>query len=159
KALREDVDPRVKRAAAYALGTFGPLAAGSIPALKEALRNKNPGVRQNAAWALGRIRDRVDGTCVAELCDLLRDPDVLVRRDAAGALGELGQSKDKDPVRAAARPLIDLVRTDRDDVVRKTGLDALARLTTPAHQEPARDLFPLLESKDPELAHGAALVL
>src|SRR5262249_18711503 len=61
KALRNDIDPRVKRSAAYALGCFGPQASGTLPALKLALRDKHPGVRQNAAWALGRLGRDVDG--------------------------------------------------------------------------------------------------
>src|SRR5439155_2113722 len=107
---RPDGDPRVRRAAAFAIGTFGPRAANTVPALKQALGDKHPGVRQNAAWALGRVQNGVDGACIDELCRLLRDADALVRRDAAGALGALGQSKGKEPLKGAARPLIALVR-------------------------------------------------
>src|SRR5262249_12829855 len=135
KALT-DSSPRVKRSAAYALGTFGAEAAPAVPALKTALRDGTPMVRQNAAWALGNIgKDSKDGKPVGEdvvalLCDRLKDDDPLVKRDAASALGEIGL-----PTAASAwQPLLDLVKFEAskgqaaDDVLLRTGLANLAVL-------------------------------
>jgi HEAT repeat protein len=154
RALK-DANPRVRRSAAYALGTFGRVADTAVPALKRALRDDHPGVRQNAAWALGRIGAGVDGATVAALCDLLRDESVLVRRDAAGALGKLGRDRGK----SAARPLFELLKTEKDEVVLKSALNALSQLAGPEHRAQAPDLYRLLDSPDEDTARGAAFVL
>jgi HEAT repeat protein len=154
-----DSDPRVRRSAAYALGAFGNLAGPAVPALRKALRDSNPSVRQNAAWALGRVGSALDSSGVADLCDLLNDQSVLVRRDAAFALGSLGKSTGQKTIRHAGKPLLDMVRAEKDEVVRKTALGALAALAGPEHRAFARDLYPLLESKDPETAINTAYAL
>jgi HEAT repeat protein len=176
-----DRDPRVRRSAAYGLGALAKVtraaadrerphprlratpagdalkkAAGEVgPALREALQDKSASVRQNAAWALGPLGPHLDGKAVADLCERLGDDDVLVRRDAAGALGKAGRKNG----RAAARPLLERVKEEKDDVVRKTALEALTHVVGPEHRSSAAELAALLESKDEEVARGAALVL
>jgi HEAT repeat protein len=154
-----DKDPRVRRSAAYALGAFGELAGPAVPSLRRALKDRTPSVRQNAAWALGRVGPAIDSAAVADLCDRLRDKSPLVRRDTAFALGALGKSSGPKSIRAAGRPLLDLVRAESDEVVRKTALGALATVVDPEHLPYARDLYPLLDDKDPETKVGAAYVL
>ena len=120
------------------------------------LKDKSASVRQNAAWALGRQK-QPDNDTVAALCDVLSDPDALVRRDAASALESIGQEvADRKAVRTAAKPLLDLVKGEKDEVVRKTALGALASLAGPEHREYAPDLYHLLDGKDEETARGAA---
>ena len=51
----EDVGYRVRRPAAAALGRLGPPAATALPALNEALKDKDGEVRKNAAAALKEI--------------------------------------------------------------------------------------------------------
>jgi HEAT repeat protein len=162
KALEEALehkDPRVRRSAAYALGAFGSVAAPAAGALKKALRDKNASVRQNAAWALGRIGAGADATTVADLCDLLDDGNAMVRRDTAEALKTLSKSASPTLFKAAAKPLLDLVKKEGDEVVRKTALGALASLSGPEHAGLAPDIYPLLESKDPDTVRNAAFVL
>jgi HEAT repeat protein len=162
KALEEALenrDPRVRRSAAYALGAFGSVAAPAAAGLKKALRDKHASVRQNAAWALGRIGAGADATTVADLCDLLDDTNALVRRDTAEALKTLSKSAKPSLFKAAAKPLLDLVKKEGDEVVRKTALGALASLSGPEHVGLAPDIYPLLESKDPETVRNAAFVL
>jgi HEAT repeat protein len=172
KVLGNDPSPRVRRSAAYALGSFGPAAAPASDALRESLHSKYADVRQNAAWALGQLGSLVEADAIRDLCDRLRDDAVLVRRDAAGALGNLGKTppiepggpvepgKEKPSAAVRAVPaLMELVQTETDEVVRKTGLDALAHLAGPDHQKYAASLLKLLEDSDPEVARGAALVL
>src|SRR3989442_1701358 len=48
-------DAGVRRSAAYALGKLGKDAADARPALEAALRDDQPAVRQNVAWALGKL--------------------------------------------------------------------------------------------------------
>ncbi|HTU19715.1 MAG TPA: HEAT repeat domain-containing protein [Gemmataceae bacterium] len=153
KILKEDPSERVRRSTAYALGTFGPQAAGATKALTKALADSNASVRQNAAWALGRIGPD-DRDAVADLCKCLRDKNALVRRDAATALG----SMPKAGVRAG-RPLIELVKSESDSVVKKMALDSLAHVAGPKQADAAKDLEPLLADKDPEIRFPAAIVL
>jgi HEAT repeat protein len=153
EVLKNDDDPHVRRSAAYALGAFGPQAAGATEGLSAALRDKDASVRQNAAWALGQFGD-LASDAVNGLCDCLHDKDALVRRDAAGALGSMGKAG-----AAAVAPLIDLAKSEADEVVRAAAVNALAYLAGPEHVRFARGLEPLLENKNPEIALNAAMVL
>jgi HEAT repeat protein len=162
KALTSALDhpnPRVRRSAAYALGAFGILAESALPALKKSLRDRSPAVRQNAAWAMGRVAVGIDSVTVIELCDLLTDRNALVRRDAAAALESVGKTVKPATLQLTTKPLLDLVKSDKDEVVRKTALGALAALSSKEHAKDGPDLYPLLDSKDPDTARKAAYVL
>jgi HEAT repeat protein len=162
KTLEEallDKDHRVRRSAAFALGAFGSTASPAASALKKALRDSSPAVRQNAAWALGRLGPAADGATVTNLCEVLSDDNALVRRDGAAALGNLGKDGRRSDLKAAGKPLLEMVKKEKNEVARKTALGALATLSGPAHAEFAPDLYPLLESKDAETSRGAAYVL
>ncbi len=152
KALKEDADERVRRSAAYALGTFGPIGVDSTEYLVKALKDDRSSVRQNAAWAIGQIGEGAK-EAVGDLCELLSDKDTLVRRDAAGALGSMGKAG-----ASAGRPLIDLLKSESDDVVKKTALDSLAHIASPEQAGAVGDLEPLLKDADPEVRMGAAIV-
>ncbi|MHB1421701.1 MAG: HEAT repeat domain-containing protein [Gemmataceae bacterium] len=151
--LKDDTSERVRRSAAYALGAFGPQAAGAGEFLMKALGDDKASVRQNAAWALGQIGELAGGA-VARLCECLNDKDTLVRRDAAGALGAMGKAGKK-----AGRPLIAMLKSETDNVVKKTALDSLAYLVGPEQADAAKDLEPLLKAEDPEVRLNAAFVL
>jgi HEAT repeat protein len=158
EALEEalaDKDPRVRRSAAYGLGAFGKVAAPSAQLLRKALADEVAAVRQNAAWALGRIGPEVLPDAVADLAGRLRDGDVLVRRDAAAALGKVGRPRGSP----GAKPLVELVKAEKDGVVRKSALDALTHLVTRDDGALAAELEPLLESKDAEFARSVAFVM
>lgn len=159
EALLEDTSPRVRQAAAYAVGSFGPVAAPAVAALRKALHDTAPGVRQNAAWAVGRVLPRVDDETVEALCQLLNDSSPLLRRDAAGALGALGTRLDREPLRPAAAMLLRRLAGEKDEVVRKSTLGALASLADETHRDDVAAVVPLLGSKDAETALAAAYVL
>lgn len=153
RLLKDDPSDRVRRSCAYAVGAFGPQAAGAVEKLNNALGDDKASVRQNAAWALGQVGEAA-GASVSKLCEHLSDQDTLVRRDAAGALGSLGKAGEK-----AGRPLIELVKAEPDSVVKKTALDSLVHIAGPDQADSAKDLVPLLEDRDPEIRLPAALVL
>jgi HEAT repeat protein len=153
QVLKNDTDERVRRSAAYALGTFGPAGVGAARYLKEALKDDKASVRQNAAWALGQLGEGAK-EAVGDLCALLNDKDTLVRRDAAGALGSMGKAGE-----SAGTPLIELLKRESDNVVKKTALDSLAHVAGPEQRDAAGDVEPLLTAKDPEIRMGAAIVL
>jgi HEAT repeat protein len=154
KALAGDEDPRVRGAAAYALGTFGERAAGEVPALREAMRDPDPRVRRSAARAAGRLGEAA-ADAVNDLCVLLKDPDTLVRRDAVTALGALGSPA----ARSAVRPLLSLAKDEAQGVVRRAALDKLVGLVTADDRAGAAALYPLLRGDDPDAARSAAFVL
>src|SRR5204862_24838 len=81
---------------------------------------------QNAAWALGRIGPRLGRPAVTDLCQALSDRDPSVRRDVAGALGEM-----QGEARSAAPLLLRRFRDDDDPTVRKSALTALVNVVGP----------------------------
>src|SRR5439155_1265084 len=109
-----DRQPKVRRAAAFALGKIGPPAAGSIPDLVRALKDSEATVREAAASALGEIGPADNRKTLPALMDALHeDADSAVRRSAAVALGSYG-------IRAvAATPQLLQALADREAVVRQ----------------------------------------
>ncbi len=82
-----DGDSEVRKAAASALGDFGPLADVAIPALSRALLGNDSGVNQTIANSLSKIgRQSVPG-----LTEALNSDDALTRLYAADALWTLTQ--------------------------------------------------------------------
>ena len=157
EAALSDSDPRVRRSAAYALGAFGDQAVKTLPSLRAALRDKAPTVRQNAAWAIGKMGDPGEET-VLELCALLSDESPIVKRLTASALSEVtAKQEKKSPETALA--LLKMLKDEKDDVVCRAGLGALATMADEGLQKHASALYPLLESKDPETARATAFVL
>jgi len=75
-------DNYVRKNAAYALGTLGPLAYASIPVLKEALNDSEVNVRESAASALAKLGENTEET----VSDLIR---VIESSAGIGAMREL----------------------------------------------------------------------
>jgi HEAT repeat protein len=154
KALDSDANLRVRRSAAFALGCFGRDATAGLDSLRKALNHEDASIRQNAAWAMGQIGD-LGQDDIGALTDRLSDKDALVRRDTASALKALAK-KDVDVV----KPLLAMVSVEKDDVARRTALDALASLAGPQHRDLPTDAFEgLLLDRNPETQRGAAIVL
>ncbi len=70
---------------------------------------------------------------------------------ALGSMGKAGA--------AAVAPLIDMAKSEADEVVRAAALNSLAYLAGPEHARFANGLQPLLDNKDPEIALNTAIVL
>jgi HEAT repeat protein len=84
----KDKDQEVRGAAAVALGDHGD--SGAVASLTSALSDKNPFVRAHSARALG-INGSAAASAVPALVGLLgSDPDLEVKRQAATALGSIG---------------------------------------------------------------------
>ncbi|HKI37019.1 MAG TPA: HEAT repeat domain-containing protein [Gemmataceae bacterium] len=155
KMLAEEKDPKAQRSAACAIGQFGPDAAEAREGLEKTLDHKDAAVRQNAAWALGRLKEKAGASGVNRLSAALRDADPVVRRDAAAALAEVGR-----PTAAPAlRPLIECLAHEKEAVVRLVAVGSLVALAGPEDKEVAGDLRGLLAEKDREVKRGAALAL
>lgn len=119
-----DPDPCVRRMAAVRLGRIDDPAA--VRALMDALGSGDAGAREAAALGLGHA-DLGDVGSPAErdarnaLTGVLGDPGWQVRAAAVWALGEL-----EDP--AAVPVLIERLRTDRDEWVRRNAARALGEI-------------------------------
>ena len=82
-----DGDSELRKAAASALGDFGPLADVAIPALSKALLGEDSGVNQTVASSLGKIGQQ----SVPGLTEGLNSDDALTRLYSADALWTLTQ--------------------------------------------------------------------
>ena len=170
RALKEDWHAR--RVAAEALGKIGDPRA--VPALIQALKDGEKGVRQVAAEALGNIGDprvvpalihaladedwgvcrkaaealgNIGDPAVPALIQALADEDWHVRWGAAEALGNIG-----DP----AVPALIHALADEDWGVRRKAAEALGKIRDP-RAVPA--LIQALKDKDRDVRRGAAEAL
>ncbi len=148
--LKSDKDALVRRSAAFALGNMEQGNPVAQAALNGALKDDNPAVRQNVAWALGRMGDGA----VASLRQALKDADPLVCRDAANSVSLLSE----DAAVLAKSEL--LLNCDSKDVeLRKAAVAALVRLMDPDDKEARGRILPLLKDASVEVRRNAALAL
>ncbi|MCC6421363.1 MAG: HEAT repeat domain-containing protein [Gemmataceae bacterium] len=152
--VQNDPDPLVRRSAACAVGHMGKATPEAKAALNAGLADKEPAVRQNVAWALGRLGDDM----LPGLRRALKDADTLVRRDAAGSVARLSAG-----VAADALPELVKCAADKDVELRKAAVAALVRLTEFARpEEIAAAKAPLaqaLKDREPEIRRNAALAM
>ena len=114
-----DPAPRVRAAAAWALGRIGKAAAPAIPALSNVLGdrpNQEENVRNAAAWALGEIGIGVPTAATALAEALTNDSAARLRLTAANALGNVGAAA-SEVVPALLEGLRDSSTDVRDAVV------------------------------------------
>ena len=109
------------RRAVRVLGLLAPLSRSALIPLIPILKNRDPVLRRNAAWALGEFGDAAR-TAEPALTKALEDPDVAVRRSAAASLSRIIPSR-TETLDALARAL-----KDPDVHVRRTSAGALLRM-------------------------------
>jgi HEAT repeat protein len=117
-----DADADVRRRAAELAPALGrPAPVGTLVSL---LRDRDPGVAEAAAWALGELDSSArHGGGVPALADAARThPDPLVREAAVAALGALGDRRGLDAILAAC---------DDKPAVRRRAVLALAPFDGP----------------------------
>lgn len=149
QALLNDPAPKVRRSAAYAIGCYNQHGAPAKGDLIRALKDKEGIVRQNAAWALGRLRS-AGSDAVGPLTQKLSsavEPDPLVRRDVARAIGEIGRPASKPEADRAVNALVRAVRADSDPRVRREALTSLVNVVAPGDTNAAKELRNLLSQK------------
>jgi HEAT repeat protein len=127
-AALNDGDDQIRAKAAEALWSLGTDSREAAPALAVLLRDRNAGVRLNAAGALGAIGPDAAAVGVAPLREALRDADPYVRAQAASSLGNLG------PAAGSAAPELIVALKDRDKSVRAAAAYALAELGAAARE-------------------------
>ena len=144
-ALRVEKEPTVRHEVAVTLGRFGKLARQAVPALTEALADKDDGVKAATAEALGRVGPE-SRPAAAELLKLAKSPDKTLRQAVVFALGRI-DAEDKPPVAAA---LVEALTTATDVSLRRDAITSLGLLG-----EPENGVVPVLATqlrdKDAEL--------
>jgi len=139
------VDPVLRRVALLALAMTGD--AGVKPAAKVAIKLKGDAETRRAGYrAFGYLKDR---TAIPLLIEGLKDPNVLVRGQAANALGKTGDVKTADSLER-------LVKRLPDNGERFLIVDALAWL---GRQTAIRELIRISTTKNHPLQTTAATVL
>ena len=108
--------------AAHALAVVGPDAHAAVPALAQALRASETGLRWEVANALGRIGE----PSVRELINALADKDPELRQIAARALAAAG------PSATNAIPALMQRLKDADENVRNAAAYAFSQIGSPA---------------------------
>src|SRR5262249_44017000 len=84
KIFKGDSNTQVKIAAIQVLSQYG---GKGLTIMLDALKDKEPGVRQQAVWALQNVRDADAETIIPALAKLFKeDPDVNVRRSVVQTL-------------------------------------------------------------------------
>jgi HEAT repeat protein len=104
-----------------AMNALGSLGQVTVPALMQALKDRDAPVREGAAAALRTIGSQAK-SAVPALIELLRDSDANVRRTAAEALGSI------DREARQALPALRLALQDADAAVRVAAALAVAQL-------------------------------
>jgi HEAT repeat protein len=149
KALKDDAW-QVRRSAACALGLHKNVADAQ-GALEAALADPFPEVRQNVAWALGRVGP----PAIPKLREALSDGDPMVKRDAAQSLGLF----DGPLLRDTRDDLLKLCH-DGHSEVRRAALSVLIRIVAPEDAKiAASPLQSVLTDADEEIRRNAALAL
>ncbi len=83
-----------RRASCYGLRTAG---FSAISALVQACSSERPSTRRFAVYALGNIATATEPSAIEVMIELLKDPDDLVRSNAAYALGQVSRSSNAGP--------------------------------------------------------------
>jgi HEAT repeat protein len=141
RLIRGGVSMEARANAARAVGVLR--GAAAIPELLTAVRSKDSQLMYESLVALRKINVRSAAT---EITSTVRDPDSKVQVAAIDTAGLLAN-------REALPDLREVLKTTRDNQVRRAALTAIARLPDAANRGP---LSAYLSDKDPQLRGAAA---
>jgi HEAT repeat protein len=151
----KEKDVRARWYAAYSLGQLGPAAVEAAGPLRRILEQEEETqheyVRATAAWALGRIGAHDEATIAGLTKTLKSSPLASVRRNAAEALGMLGE-----PAKTAAE-VLEKALEDKDAIVRVRAAAALWKIEKHPKAVPA--LLEILRKGEAPAPYYAAMVL
>jgi HEAT repeat protein len=129
----KDPNPRAREAAAYDLGTLRPkempAAKAAIPALIEALQDKDEIVRITVAEAILKIDRTQSQTTIPALIDLLSETNYTVRLRAVDLLRQMGT--DATP----ALPALEQALHDNARIVQVWAAEALAQIRSAIYNQ------------------------
>jgi len=144
-AVLADADPKVREAAAQAVGQMGPEA---LPTLSSMLGHQDKYVRRHAVWAMGKLGP-LARPALADLCESLRDPDPRTASGAAQALGQMGTDG------AEAIPSLTEAMRGTNIVLCRLASKALSQIGSPA----LPTLIAHLQHSDPFVRGESAMAL
>jgi HEAT repeat protein len=154
-------DDTTRTNAAFALGKIGSEADLALPALVRLLQeDKNAGVREAAALAIGRIvRRGGSGDAIKALCAALAsDVDYTVKRSAAVALGQI--AVDTPEVRGTLEKALDDQPADgRGKGLKQNVAWALGEVCEKAGKPPVTSLRKALRDSDKLVKRDAAIAI
>jgi HEAT repeat protein len=129
RSLSSDND-EIRASAAYALGRIGPGARAAVPALQANLKSPSEIVNLTSVLALMGIQpERWAVVAAPRLSRALDSEFVLVRVQAASALGALGERRELRNLGKRAVPRLRKLREeDENELVRQAATDALQKL-------------------------------
>ncbi len=140
--------PEQRKAAAEILGDLG---AVGVPALTEALKDADPGVRWSAAESLGRIGP-ASKAAVPALAAALEDKEI--RSIVADALAGIGPD-----AKPAVPGLVKIIRTEKEPALRYTAGVALVRIDKASAGPASPLLAEALRNPDGRARHDAITLL
>jgi HEAT repeat protein len=144
-AALDDPEPKVREAAAQAIGLMGPEA---LPTLTRMLDHPDKYVRRNAVWAMARLGP-LAGSALAALCAALKDADPRTGSGAAQALGNMGIDG------ADAVPALAEAMRGTNIVLCRLAAKALSQIGTPS----VATLIAHLQHSDPFVRGESALAI
>jgi HEAT repeat protein len=148
KSTRTETSVELSFRATEALGRIGEPA---VPALITQLRDKDPDIRKNAAWALRKMGPRAQAA-VPALCEMSKDNNADLRRFAVAALGKIG------PAASGAVPALIARLQDPDGVIRRYASWSLGCIGRPA-KDAVPALIAMLKDKEKEARESATWAL
>jgi HEAT repeat protein len=145
-----DEQPKVRVAAAQALGQIGPAARPAVPALlNQALHDPIEYSAGQAALALKTIDLAAARQVITAYLPALAEQDVHLRRNACSVLASLG------PVAKPAVPALTHALNDSDEIVRARAVSALGEIGIPA-KDVVPALATALHDNSSQVRHAAA---
>jgi len=144
-AVLSDADPKVREAAAQAVGQMGPEALQTLSAM---LGHQDKYVRRHAVWAMGKLGP-LARPALKDLCEALRDPDPRTASGAAQALGQMGTDG------ADAVPALTEAMRGTNIVLCRLAAKALSQIGPPA----LGTLITHLQHSDPFVRGESAMAL
>lgn len=145
--------PALKAKAAVELGDFGPKAEMAVPALTQAMKDKDVSVGSSAAVSLGRV-GLYSKEAVAALIDALANRPIQVKISAAEGLGIIGPFA----APAAIKPLLGAL-SDADADLRRESAAALGKLGDKAREPATKPLEGLLGDGEKRVRVAVAIAL
>lgn len=145
--------PALKAKAAVELGDFGPKAEMAVPALTQAMKDRDVSVGSSAAVSLGRV-GLFSKEAVSALIDALANRPIQVKISAAEGLGIIGPFA----APAAIRPLMGALG-DGDADLRREAASALGKLGDKAKEPATKPLEGLLADGERRVRVAAAIAL
>ncbi len=127
RTLRIDPEQTVKEWAAISLGKIGDKKA-SKPLVASLLSDPNFEVRMESANALGRLGEKKSTNSLLDAYNL--DDDYRVKWAAASALVKLDEEKSRELIKELTANLIDIIRTEKDEVIIGAAAKTLGEIGT-----------------------------